>query len=763
MKKTKTILTAAAVLYASLFSVYPLTPQLEADALDQINIMPIGDSITFGLGDDGGYRKYLDYSLKQKGITFDLVGPEGKNQASFNYNGQSVTYDDNHAGYSGYTIKQQYPIPSWGENGLYEKLKNKDAIKNCKPDIVLLIIGTNDMTANRNLSDCEKDLHTLVDYIIADMPQDSMIFMGSIPEFTAYGGNAQRVANYNNTVKKVAESYSNTNHVRFADVHGALNGMADMSSDNLHPSGTGYRKMGEFWADVIGEYLDESAAPEDPDDPELLHSDFEKGLSGWTSRGAAGVAVTEREAAGGKQSAFVTDRSADWNGIAYTMNTRKCPAGTYISANAQVMQKSGASVHFKMTMQYETADGAVYDTFAECDAASGEWTTLSATDYLVKEGTNPILYVETDSDACDFYLDDVTVIKSDGKSAPSGNYKKGDADHSGAIDAADVTALRDYLITKESEIFADAADLDSDGALTAGDLTKLKQMLLDPTEPEPEQESGKDYMAKIRDQVTAKVPDSAMGKAEGTLEHITYFSKKANHDKGANVWLPPGYDKNKQYPVLYVNHGYGGDESAMVNGMGVREIATTLIKSGEAEPMIIVFTNQYTHPTRMGGTGNGAEDVPYYDAFAEDLPTGLMPYIESHYPVKTGRKNTAVAGFSMGGRESLYIGMMCKDKVGYIGAGAPAPGIFPTRDHLMEHPGCMSKEEIRIDAPYEPYVLMISGGTSDGMVGTYPQQYHELFTEHGTENIFISVPGGGHDSSTVIPLMYNFIRVLFKA
>ena len=48
------------------------------------------------------------------------------------------------------------------------------------------------------------------------------------------------------------------------------------------------------------------------------------------------------------------------------------PAKTF-SANAQVMQKSGASVHFKMTMQYETADGAVYDTFAECDAASGEW------------------------------------------------------------------------------------------------------------------------------------------------------------------------------------------------------------------------------------------------------------------------------------------------------------------------------------------------------------------------------------------------------
>ena len=70
---------------------------------------------------------------------------------------------------------------------------------------------------------------------------------------------------------------------------------------------------------------------------------------------------------------------------------------------------------------------------------------------------------------------------------------------------------------------------------------------------------------------------------------------------------------------------------------------------------------------------------------------------------------------------------------------------------------------MRIDAPYEPYVLMIAGGTNDGMVGTYPKQYSDLFTAHGTENIYISVPGGGHDNKTVTPLMYNFIRCLFKA
>ena len=759
MSKRKAILTAAAVFCTAICAPFLQAPHGSADAAEQLRIMPIGDSITFGLGEDGGYRKYLDQTLKDKGISFDMVGPEGQNAASFRGNGQTIQYDDNHAGYSGYTIKQQYPVPSWGENGLYEKLKAKDAVKTSQPDIVLLIIGTNDMTANRNLNDCETDLHTLLDYIIGDMPQGSVIFLGSIPEFTAYGGNAQRVGNYNNTVKKVAESYGD--QVRFADVHGCLNGMADMSSDNLHPSGAGYQKMGQFWADVIEEYLEEqNGAQDDPNDPTLLYSDFENGLSGWKSRGGAAVTASKTEAAGGSGSAAVTNRTADWNGISYALSSRKIPAGTHLSVQAQVMQKSGAAVHFKMTMQYDTDDGTVYDTFAEGDAASGEWITLSAANYVVKQGANPVLYFETSTDACDFYLDEVTIAKTDGAPIPSDEFEMGDVDHSGDSDAADAAALLAFLLTKDITIYADTADMDGNGQVDARDLSLLKQKLLMPDEPDI---PNKAYMSEIRDQITANVPSAAMGKAEGKLEHITYFSKKANHDKNANVWLPPGYDSGRQYPVFYVNHGYGGDEFSMTNGMGVLEIATTLIKSGEAEPMIIVFTHQYTNPDRMTETGNGAADVPYYDAFAEDLSGSLMPYIESHYPVKTGRENTAVAGFSMGGRESLYIGMMCRDKIGYIGAGAPAPGIFPTKDQFMDHPGCMSKDDIRIDAPYEPYLLLIAGGTNDGMVGTYPQQYHELFTAHGTENIYLSVPGGNHDGSTVTPMMYNFIRFIFKA
>ena len=493
---------------------------------------------------------------------------------------------------------------------------------------------------------------------------------------------------------------------------------------------------------------------------EILHADFEDGLSGWKARGSASVAVTTAESASGSASAAVTERGAEWSGISYALSSSACPAGCRLSVQAQVMQRSGKTVHFKMTMQYDGSDGAVYDTFAEGDAASGEWITLSAPEYTVQSGANPVLYLETESGSSDFYVDEVIVTKTGNPAVMPGKVKKGDADHSGKTDAADAGELLAYLLNKDAEIYTDGADFDGSETLNAKDLSMLKAYLLNPpavSEPDPE------YMSKIRDQVTANVPEDVLKNAEGTLEHITYFSKKANHDKGANVWLPPGYDANETYPVFYVNHGYGGDENAMVNGMGVREIATNLIKRGDAVPMIIVFTDQYTDPQHPKQTGNGQADVPGYDNFVEDLPDSLMPYIESHYPVKTGRENTAIAGFSMGGRESLYIGMKCCDKIGYIGGGAPAPGIFPTRDQFMNHPGVMSKDEIRIDPPYSPYVLMIAGGTNDGMVNDYPKQYYDLFTQHGTDCIYLSVPGGGHDSSTVIPLMYNFIRVIFKA
>ncbi|MBO4876671.1 MAG: carbohydrate binding domain-containing protein [Ruminococcus sp.] len=534
---------------------------------------------------------------------------------------------------------------------------------------------------------------------------------------------------------------------------GILAGAVMFSAALLIPSGTSQL----YFPDAAGA------------DSYYCHDTFESGTDSWEGRGGASVSTGSAAYAGSK-ALTVTGRGSSWHGAQKALDSSVFKAGEEYSFSAAV----SGSGNMMLSLQYkDSANETKYGHIANGES-SGEYIQLANPSYQLPEGSDYILYIETESGSADFTVDEV-IIAAAGTQIEGQKPVKiipGDIDFDEAVTAFDLVLARKGVIDGLTDAALKAGDVNADGEMTVADLVQISEFLLgkindfekvvieQPTTVPP---STVDYMASIKDQITANVPASVLQNPEGKVEHITYFSKKANHDKGANVWLPPGYDESQKYPVFYVNHGYGGDESSMVNGMGVREIATNLIKSGDAVPMIIVFTDQYTDPNHPKQTGNGQADVPGYDNFVEDLPDSLMPYIESHYPVKTGRENTAIAGFSMGGRESLYIGMKCCDKIGYIGGGAPAPGIFPTKDQFMDHPGVMSKEEIRIDPPYSPYLLIIAGGTSDNMVNDYPKQYSDLFTQHGTENIYLSVPGGGHDSSTVIPLMYNFIRFIFKA
>jgi glucuronoarabinoxylan endo-1,4-beta-xylanase len=493
-----------------------------------------------------------------------------------------------------------------------------------------------------------------------------------------------------------------------------------------------------------------------------IHDTFEDGTDGWEGRGGASVSAGGTAYEGSK-ALTVSGRTSSWHGAMKSLGSETFQPGKEYSFSAAV---SGTG-NMMLSLQYKDASGETKYGHIANGEASGDYIQLANASYALPEGSDYVLYFETESGTGKFSIDDVIIAEAGTVIDGPKPLIYGDINSDQRIDSFDIILARKGVIDGLEGRALKAGDVDGDGEMASADLVQLSQFVLGERtgfeRVEPPEDAGKVFMDSIRDSITVNVPSSALANAEGGVEHITYFSKKANRNKGANVWLPPGYDPSKKYPVFYVNHGYGGDEGSMVNGMGVREIATNLIKSGEAEPMIIVFTNQYTDPAHEKQTGNGQADVPGYDNFVEDLPDSLMPYIESHYPVKTGRENTAVAGFSMGGRESLYIGIRCCDKVGYIGGGAPAPGIFPTKDQFMTHPGVMSKDDMRIDPPYAPYLLMIAGGTNDGMVNDFPKQYSDLFTEHGTENIYISVPGGGHDSKTVIPLMYNFIRNLFKA
>ena len=239
----------------STLSLLPSAPR-QSSAADTIKIMPLGDSITYGMADEGGYRKYLSYFLQQKGYTnVDLVGPEGKDSASFNYNGQSVKYDDNHAGYSGYTITN-LPGGWFGQlNGILETMQGGDYIKKYSPDIILLQIGTNDVS-NGHLDGSEERLHKLLDYLRENMPSNGKVFLTTIPDLgnSGWGGNSNGdIAKYNELIKKVANDYSSKN-VIYADIHSVIDASKDLA-DGVHPNAGGYEKMGKYWLEQIEGYL----------------------------------------------------------------------------------------------------------------------------------------------------------------------------------------------------------------------------------------------------------------------------------------------------------------------------------------------------------------------------------------------------------------------------------------------------------------------------------------------------------------------------
>lgn len=252
---------------------------------------------------------------------------------------------------------------------------------------------------------------------------------------------------------------------------------------------------------------------------------------------------------------------------------------------------------------------------------------------------------------------------------------------------------------------------------------------------------------------TTKKSDVTYGKRE----QIVYPSKTTGNDRKAYVVLPPNYDESKQYPVVYLLHGIGGDHSEWFQGKPT-EILGNLIAAGEADEMIMVFPNIRARYNDGAAYELTPEAFKAFDNFINDLRDDLMPYIEANYPVKTGRENTAVCGLSMGGRESLYIGLTMYEQIGYIGAFEPAIGVLP----YEREDGLFTTETMTLPDEYKNNTfLMIVKGQSDGTVGEWPLTYHKTLENSGVPHTYYDMPGG-HDFTVWNNGLYNFAKRIFS-
>ncbi|MGX5691081.1 alpha/beta hydrolase-fold protein [Arcticibacter tournemirensis] len=147
----------------------------------------------------------------------------------------------------------------------------------------------------------------------------------------------------------------------------------------------------------------------------------------------------------------------------------------------------------------------------------------------------------------------------------------------------------------------------------------------------------------------------------GNVQQVFFPSKSTNMQRRAFVYTPPGYGKSaKKYPVLYLQHGWGEDETAWSNQGRANLIMDNLIADGRTKPFIIVMTYGMTNDTRWGGIRDFK-----IDAFQTVLTEELIPYIDANFQTIANRSNRAMAGLSMGGMETHSITLNKPDIFGY--------------------------------------------------------------------------------------------------
>ena len=253
-----------------------------AENEEAVKILSLGDSITDGYWTSGAYRKYMYHDLEQMGYNIDMVGPKGGNSNTFTYNGQSVSYDDNNAGYSGYAIQEM--TTKEHRSGILETIQGtwyngQNMIAAYQPDIVLLQIGTNDILSNYNDGITDR-LENLVNVILQDLDADSTVFVSTIPDIDAYTradwlgsyginawGSTQEekdqlmetvtgcIDTYNTSIYNlVLKMQSEGKNVQFADINSVVNYQTDLH-DGVHPNEAGYENMGNYWAGLLNDFF----------------------------------------------------------------------------------------------------------------------------------------------------------------------------------------------------------------------------------------------------------------------------------------------------------------------------------------------------------------------------------------------------------------------------------------------------------------------------------------------------------------------------
>jgi len=261
----------------------------------------------------------------------------------------------------------------------------------------------------------------------------------------------------------------------------------------------------------------------------------------------------------------------------------------------------------------------------------------------------------------------------------------------------------------------------------------------------------------------------------GAVREIWYDSKVTGTWRHALVYLPPNYDENPavRYPVLYLQHGAGEDETGWIRQGDANLILDNLLAAKTCKPMVVVMAYGYAH--RAGQAPADLFAKPFGSAemlkamqdmagtFEDDVTQALIPYIDSHFRTLTDRDHRAMAGLSMGGMQTFQITLDHLDLFSYIGGFSGAGGMLVLGDRKLD-PKTDYKGVFSDPAAFakKVHLLWLGVGTNEpermraGLL-----RLHTSLLDSKIQHVFYESPGTDHEWQTWRRDLKDFAPRLF--
>jgi enterochelin esterase-like enzyme len=244
--------------------------------------------------------------------------------------------------------------------------------------------------------------------------------------------------------------------------------------------------------------------------------------------------------------------------------------------------------------------------------------------------------------------------------------------------------------------------------------------------------------------------------AHGAIEEVTY-KNYAGAQKRMHVYLPADYATNTsaKYPVLYLNHGGGGDDSSWTsndpNRSGhAQSLLDNLIAAGKAKPMILAMPD--THDCASAAPSAPGKD----DKCTREYLTDIIPYIETHYRVKADRANRALAGLSMGGFVVMNTGLPHLDTFSELYVFSS--GYFPEEQKTFEDNFRELFEDPTTNDQFRVPFYMSAGETDIALKNA--QSVMAVVNKYGVRNFWV-LSSGGHEWANWRRDLYQTAQIMF--